>query len=61
MKSEITMKPLANAYIALGSNLEEPLKQLQMAYQALSQAVELIQVSSIYKTAPVGEPAEGSC
>lgn len=60
MKSEITtkpiVKPLPTAYIALGSNLAEPLEQLQMAYNALGKELELVSTSSIYKTAPVGGP-----
>ncbi len=47
----------ANAYVAFGSNLEEPLFQLQKAYKALSEEVEIVIASSIYKTAPVGGPA----
>lgn len=47
-----------NAYIAFGSNLNEPLLQLQNAYQALSESeeVQIIEASSLYRTAPVGGP-----
>lgn len=44
------------AYIALGSNLENPLSQLQQAYQELADlpGTTLLERSSYYKTAPVG-------
>lgn len=44
------------AYIALGSNLQDPVKQVSRAFDALAQlpATRLLQRSSLYKTAPVG-------
>lgn len=44
------------AYIALGSNLQDPVKQVGQAFDALAQlpATRLLQRSSLYKTAPVG-------
>lgn len=44
------------AYVALGSNLNDPERQLHMAIDALSQLPQsrLIVVSSFYQTAPVG-------
>ena len=48
-------------FIGLGSNLSDPKKQLQLATQALGQmpATELIKVSSIYMTRPMGSPDQG--
>ncbi|OYY50170.1 MAG: 2-amino-4-hydroxy-6-hydroxymethyldihydropteridine diphosphokinase [Methylophilaceae bacterium 17-44-8] len=47
---------MANAYIALGSNLYDPIQQVKQALNAISQLPEttLIKQSSLYKTAPVG-------
>lgn len=44
------------AYIALGSNLQNPVLQVKQAFTALSQLTNssLIQVSSLYQTEPVG-------
>ena len=44
------------AFIALGSNLVEPLNQLRMAAQALETVGEVVRRSSIYETDPVGGP-----
>jgi len=46
------------AYIGLGSNLEEPRRQLQEAITALGGLPEtrLVKSSSYYRTAPVGNP-----
>lgn len=49
-------KVAPTAFVALGSNLEEPLLQLKKAYKALGEVVEIVKASSIYKTAPVGGP-----
>jgi len=44
------------AYIALGSNLQNPVLQIKQAFIALSQLTQssLIQVSSLYQSEPVG-------
>ncbi len=54
--AEYAEQKVANAYIALGSNLNEPLLQLQRAYQAIDEKIGIVAASSIYKTAPVGGP-----
>ena len=53
------MKP-ALAYIALGSNLDEPMRQVQSARRALAELsqTELLKCSSLYRTAPVGNTAQ---
>ncbi len=45
-----------NAYIGLGSNLEDPIKQVRTALQELDQikSSKLIKHSSLYKSDPVG-------
>jgi 2-amino-4-hydroxy-6-hydroxymethyldihydropteridine diphosphokinase len=47
---------MADAYIALGSNLDNPHEQLDRALESLAQhaAIELIAVSSRYQTPPIG-------
>ncbi|MFT4613067.1 MAG: 2-amino-4-hydroxy-6-hydroxymethyldihydropteridine diphosphokinase [Bacteroidia bacterium] len=47
---------MSQAYIALGSNLEEPLQQLHSALRALNALPEtaLVKASSIYQSAAVG-------
>lgn len=49
-------KKLSQAFIALGSNLENPVLQIQCAYEELKQlpGTHLISCSSLYKSAPVG-------
>lgn len=44
------------AYVALGSNLQDPLKQVTKAFKALATLADtqLLACSSLYKTAPVG-------
>lgn len=49
----MTMGP---AYIALGSNLADPLAQLQRARLGLGALGELVGCSSLYRTIPVGGP-----
>ena len=44
------------AYIALGSNLDDPLAQLRQARSGLSDFGKLVGTSSLYRTAPVGGP-----
>lgn len=50
----------ALAYIALGSNLDEPMRQVQSARHALAglSETELVKCSSLYRTAPVGNTAQ---
>lgn len=45
------------AYIALGSNLGDPLEQLRRARRGLARLGEVVGCSSLYRTAPVGGPA----
>jgi 2-amino-4-hydroxy-6-hydroxymethyldihydropteridine diphosphokinase len=47
---------METAYIALGSNLEEPRRQLQAGFVALARLpdTQLIAQSSLYRSAPVG-------
>lgn len=44
------------AYIALGSNLQNPIKQVTQAFEAIAKLADtqLLAGSSLYKTAPVG-------
>lgn len=51
-----TKKPYCQAYIALGSNLEDPVSQIQHAVRELSRLPDsrLICCSSLYRSAPVG-------
>lgn len=44
------------AFIALGSNLENPQEQIRLALQTIANTldIELIKTSSLYQTAPVG-------
>ena len=44
------------AYVALGSNLGDPLAQLRQARSGLTELGELVRASSLYRTAPVGGP-----
>lgn len=47
---------MAIAFIALGSNLQDPIQQIKRAFDAIAQLPEttLLKQSSLYKTAPVG-------
>jgi 2-amino-4-hydroxy-6-hydroxymethyldihydropteridine diphosphokinase len=47
---------MAIAFIALGSNLQDPIQQIKRAFNAIAQLPEttLLKQSSLYKTAPVG-------
>jgi 2-amino-4-hydroxy-6-hydroxymethyldihydropteridine diphosphokinase len=47
---------MATAFIALGSNLQDPTQQIKRAFDAVAQLPEttLLKQSSLYKTAPVG-------
>jgi 2-amino-4-hydroxy-6-hydroxymethyldihydropteridine diphosphokinase len=42
------------AVIALGANIGDPQKQIEIAIALLRESLEVTSVSSIYKTAPVG-------
>ena len=44
------------AFIALGSNLQDPQKQIQFALQTIANLpdIEIIKASSLYQTTPVG-------
>ena len=46
------------AVIALGANIGNPSENLQIAISLLRESTEVISVSSFYKTAPVGGPAQ---
>lgn len=48
------------AFVALGSNLQDPVKQVEKAFAALSRLphTELIKRSSLYRTAPIDCPSE---
>lgn len=53
-------KPAAQAFIGLGSNLENPSFQIRRAITFLAQlpASHLIKQSSLYRSAPMGEVAQ---
>ena len=44
------------AVVALGANLEEPRKAIELAIELLKQATDVTAISSLYETAPVGGP-----
>jgi len=48
------------AYVALGSNLQDPIQQVQQAFVALSyiKNTRVLKKSSLYQTAPIGYLAE---
>lgn len=46
------------AVIALGANIGNPMENLEIAITLLRDSTEVISISSIYKTAPVGGPAQ---
>lgn len=52
------MTPVHQAYVALGANLGNPVQNVQNALHRLKQMEEirLITASSLYRTAPVGNP-----
>jgi len=47
---------VATAYVALGSNLQDPVRQVESALEELDRLPEtrLVKRSSLYRTAPVG-------
>lgn len=51
---------MTRAYLALGSNLGDRLAHLQGALDALAgdEAVDVVAMSAVYETAPVGGPAQ---
>jgi 2-amino-4-hydroxy-6-hydroxymethyldihydropteridine diphosphokinase len=51
---------MSSAYIGLGSNLDEPPRQLRSALEALNQqpGMRLCEQSGLYRSAPMGEPGQ---
>ena len=49
---------MSQAVLALGANLGDPAAGLQTAVNALAGAGEVVAVSSVYQTAPVGGPPQ---
>ena len=49
-------KPVSHAYIALGSNLDDPVAHIRQAYRDLNALTDtsILRHSSLYKSAPVG-------
>ena len=52
--------PSVRAYIGIGSNLNDPVAQVQRAFRALAElpASRLMACSSLYRSAPVGGPPD---
>ena len=46
------------AVIALGANIGDPEEQMEIAIALLRESLDLVAISSIIKTAPVGGPAQ---
>lgn len=46
------------AVVALGANLEEPRKGIELAIELLKQSTDVTAISSLYETAPVGGPQQ---
>ena len=46
------------AVVALGANLEEPRRAVELAIELLKQSTDVIAISSMYETAPVGGPEQ---
>jgi 2-amino-4-hydroxy-6-hydroxymethyldihydropteridine diphosphokinase len=53
----VTPDPGRRAFIGLGSNLGDRLRFLRQAVDALGQAGDVVAVSPVYETEPVGGPA----
>jgi len=53
----LTPPPVRRAFIGLGSNLGNPRAQLRTAVDTLTAAGDVVVVSPLYETAPVGGPA----
>lgn len=51
---------MATAFVALGSNLSQPILQVESAFKALANIPQsrLVKQSSLYRTAPIGYDAE---
>src|SRR5882724_8767210 len=60
MASSDTSRALSRAFLALGSNLGDRLAHLQFAVDELAAAagVQVVAVSRVYETAPVGGPPQ---
>ncbi len=55
------MSPVVNrVYVGLGSNLDDPLEQLRQALRELNglASTRLVQVSSLYRSIPMGPPGQ---
>ena len=52
--------PSVRAYVAIGSNLNDPVAQVRQAFRALAElpASQLIACSPLYRSAPVGGPPD---
>lgn len=48
------MMPLARAFIALGSNIDNPREQVEHAFVELDEIARVVARSALYRTAPVG-------
>lgn len=48
------MRPVANVYLALGSNLGDRQRNLEEARERMTAFLDITRVSSIYETEPVG-------
>jgi 2-amino-4-hydroxy-6-hydroxymethyldihydropteridine diphosphokinase len=48
------MMPLARAFIALGSNIDNPREQVERAFVELDEIARVVARSALYRTAPVG-------
>ena len=46
------------AVVALGANLEEPRKAIELAIELLKQSTDVTAISSLHETAPVGGPEQ---
>jgi 2-amino-4-hydroxy-6-hydroxymethyldihydropteridine diphosphokinase len=53
-----TLSPATDAYVALGSNLGDPLGQVEQAFEALNRlpATRLVARSRLYRSTPMGGP-----
>jgi 2-amino-4-hydroxy-6-hydroxymethyldihydropteridine diphosphokinase len=48
------------AVVALGANLENPREAVQLAIALLEEATQVISISSLYETEPVGGPTQNN-
>jgi 2-amino-4-hydroxy-6-hydroxymethyldihydropteridine diphosphokinase len=60
MRRDDPYDPVVSAYLALGSNLGDRVAHLQLAVDELAHApgIQVIDVSRVYETAPVGGPPQ---